>query len=165
MAKGPRQRTSFRRRESGETDYRRRLKLLRSREMRAVVRVSNTRVTCQLVDWKSDGDRVILSCTGSDLVKRHGWPEDMSQKSVPASYLTGYALGKAAVTAGHDSAVLDIGLSASTSGSRVLQPSKEWSMRVWKFHMVMRYSPLMSESKETISMIKSQRVLNPLARK
>ncbi|MGB1818072.1 MAG: hypothetical protein ACPHK2_00475 [Candidatus Poseidoniaceae archaeon] len=38
MAKGPRQRTSFRRRESGETDYRRRLKLLRSREMRAVVR-------------------------------------------------------------------------------------------------------------------------------
>ncbi|MBR60433.1 MAG: 50S ribosomal protein L18 [Euryarchaeota archaeon] len=124
MAKGPRQRTSFRRRESGETDYRRRLKLLRSREMRAVVRVSNTRVTCQLVDWKSDGDRVILSCTGSDLVKRHGWPEDMSQKSVPASYLTGYALGKAAVTAGHDSAVLDIGLSASTSGSRVFAALK-----------------------------------------
>ena len=124
MAKGPRQRTSFRRRESGETDYRRRLKLLRSREMRAVVRVSNTRITCQLVDWKSDGDRVILSCTGSDLVKRHGWPEDMSQKSVPASYLTGYALGKAAVTAGHDSAVLDIGLSASTSGSRVFAALK-----------------------------------------
>ena len=36
MAKGPRQRTSFRRRESGETDYRRRIKLLRSREMRRV---------------------------------------------------------------------------------------------------------------------------------
>ena len=87
MAKGPRQRTSFRRRESGETDYRRRLKLLRSREMRSR-NVSNTRITCQLVDWKSATE--LFSHTGSDL-KGHGWPEDMSQKSVPASYLTGYA--------------------------------------------------------------------------
>ena len=48
----------------------------------------------------------------------------MSQKSVPASYLVGYALGKAAITAGHNSAVLDIGLSASTSGSRVFAALK-----------------------------------------
>ena len=101
----------------------------------------------------------LFSCTGSDLVKRHGWPENESEKSVPASYLTGYALGKAAVTAGHDSAVLDIGLSTKyVPVPEFLQPSKEWSMLVWKFHMVMRYSLPMSESKETISMIKSQRV-------
>ena len=51
MAHGPRQRNRFRRRMKGLTDYRRRLKLLKSRKSRAVVRVSNTRTTCQLVDW------------------------------------------------------------------------------------------------------------------
>ncbi len=43
----------------------------------------------------------------------------MSKKSVPASYLVGFALGKAAIAAGHEDAVLDIGLAASTRGSRV----------------------------------------------
>ena len=43
----------------------------------------------------------------------------MSKKSVPASYLVGYALGKAALAAGHEDAVLDIGLAASTPGGRV----------------------------------------------
>ena len=39
MASGPRQRNQYRRRRSGETDYRRRLKLLKSGECRAVVRI------------------------------------------------------------------------------------------------------------------------------
>jgi large subunit ribosomal protein L18 len=53
------------------------------------------------------------------LVKKFSWPEAMSKKSVPASYLVGFALGKAAIAAGHEDAVLDIGLAASTPGSRV----------------------------------------------
>ncbi|MGB2507300.1 MAG: hypothetical protein ACPIFP_06215, partial [Candidatus Poseidoniaceae archaeon] len=57
--------------------------------------------------------------TGSDLTSRYGWPADLSKKSVPASYLVGFALGKAALAAGHDEAVLDIGLAASTPGNRV----------------------------------------------
>ena len=119
MAQGPRQRNQFRRRKSGETDYRRRLKLLKSGNARAVVRVSNTRTTCQLVTWKVDGDKVELSATGDDLISRFGWPESNSRKNLPASYLVGYALGKSALAAGHDQAVLDIGLAASTPGSRV----------------------------------------------
>ena len=55
MANGPRQRNQFRRRRSGETDYRRRLKLLKSGISRAVVRISNTRVVCQVVSWERDG--------------------------------------------------------------------------------------------------------------
>ena len=51
MASGPRQRNQYRRRRSGETDYRRRLKLLKSGNARAVVRVSNTRVVCQVISW------------------------------------------------------------------------------------------------------------------
>ncbi|MAY13684.1 MAG: 50S ribosomal protein L18 [Euryarchaeota archaeon] len=124
MAQGPRQRNQFRRRKSGETDYRRRLKLLKSGNARAVVRVSNTRTTCQLVTWKVDGDKVELSATGDDLISRFGWPESNSRKNLPASYLVGYALGKSALAAGHDQAVLDIGLAASTPGSRVFAALK-----------------------------------------
>ena len=116
---GNNRRSIFRRRKAGLTDYRRRLKLLRGRKPRAVVRVSNTRTTCQLVTWAADGDLVSVTMTGSDLVKKYGWPSEQSLKSVPASYLVGYAMGKAAVAAGSPNAVLDIGLAASTRGGRV----------------------------------------------
>ena len=124
MAQGPRQRNQYRRRRSGETDYRRRLKLLKSGSARAVVRVSNTRTTCQVVTWKNDGDKVELSMTGDDLVSKFGWPEGSSRKNVPASYLVGYAMGKSAISSGHDEAVLDIGLAASTVGNRVFAALK-----------------------------------------
>tara|TARA_B100000925_G_scaffold272082_1_gene235762 strand:+ start:131 stop:562 length:432 start_codon:yes stop_codon:yes gene_type:complete len=97
---------------------------LKSGNSRAVVRVSNTRVVCQVVSWKSDGDKVEVTVTGDDLVSRYGWPDSNSRKNIPASYLTGYALGKAALAAGHDEAVLDIGLAASTNGNRVFAALK-----------------------------------------
>lgn len=116
---GNRRRSVLRRRKAGLTDYRRRLRLLRSEQPRAVVRISNTRTSCQLVTWAAGGDNVAVNVTGNDLVKKFSWPDNMSKKSVPASYLVGYALGKAAIAAGHEDAVLDIGLAASTPGGRV----------------------------------------------
>lgn len=124
MAKGPRQRNQYRRRKSGETDYRRRLKLLKGGNPRAVVRISNTRVTCQVVSYEKHGDKVELTVTGDDLVSKYGWPEGQSRKNVPASYLVGYALGKSAMASGHEEAVLDIGLAASTRGNRVFAALK-----------------------------------------
>jgi large subunit ribosomal protein L18 len=62
--------------------------------------------------------------TGSDLSKKFGWPDDYSKKSVPASYLVGYAMGKAALAQGAEEAVLDIGLAASTPGNRVFSALK-----------------------------------------
>lgn len=122
--RGTRRRSIFRRRKAGLTDYRRRLKLLRGRKPRAVVRVSNSRTTCQLVDWSASGDLVKISVTGSDLSKKYGWPEDFSKKSVPASYLVGFAMGKAAIAQGAEEAILDIGLAASTPGNRVFSALK-----------------------------------------
>ena len=78
---GTRRRSVFRRRQSGQTDYHRRLKLLRGKKARAVVRVSNTRVTCQMVDWSANGDLVLATVTGSDLTKKFDWPSNLSQKS------------------------------------------------------------------------------------
>ncbi|MGY8728874.1 MAG: 50S ribosomal protein L18 [Candidatus Poseidoniales archaeon] len=122
--RGTRRRSIFRRRKAGLTDYRRRLKLLRGRKPRAVVRISNSRTTCQLVDWSVSGDLVKISVTGSELSKKYGWPEDFSKKSVPASYLVGFAMGKAALAQGAEAAVLDIGLAASSPGNRVFSALK-----------------------------------------
>ena len=122
--RGNRQRSVFRRRRAGLTDYRRRLKLLRGNKPRAVVRVSNTRHTCQLGSWEKEGDLVTATVTGSDLLKKYGWPESFSQKSVSASYLVGFAMGKAALASGTTEAVLDIGLAASTPGGRVFSALK-----------------------------------------
>ena len=119
MAHGKSQRLRFKRRRNGKTDYRRRLRMLRSGIPRAVVRVSNTQVTCQLVKFGMDGDRVLASITGKGIVDKYGWPSDASRKSVPACYVAGYALAKSAMADGHDEAILDIGLAASSPGSRV----------------------------------------------
>ena len=121
---GTRRRSVFRRRQSGQTDYHRRLKLLRGKKARAVVRVSNTRVTCQMVNWNAGGDIVLASVTGGDLSKKYDWPSEFSQKSVPACYLAGYALGKESISKGCTDAVLDIGLAGSTPGGRVFSALK-----------------------------------------
>lgn len=123
MAHGPSQRNAYRRRRTAQTDYRRRLKLLKSSKPRAVVRVSNTQVTCALARYERDGDVIVTSFAGSQL-KRHGWPEDASSKSIPACYLAGFALGKQACAKGHPDAVLDIGLASSSSGARVFAALK-----------------------------------------
>ena len=76
MAKGRNQRLRFKRRRNAETDYHRRSKMLRGGSPRAVVRVSNTQVTCQLVGYETEGDRVLASITGKSLVDSYKWPSD-----------------------------------------------------------------------------------------
>jgi len=123
MAYGKKQRNNYRRRLESKTDYHRRLRLLKSGLPRAVVRVSNTQTTCQLTNYSKEGDKVVTSITGADLQK-YGYPNDASKKSIPASYLTGFALGKKAASSGITEAVLDIGLSTASSGSRVFSALK-----------------------------------------
>ena len=118
MAHGKSQRLRFKRRRNGKTDYRRRLRMLRGGVPRAIVRVSNTQVVCQLAQFDPEGARIVASVSGSNLTT-YGWPAGASTKSIPACYVAGYALGKSALSAGHDSAILDIGLAASSPGNRI----------------------------------------------
>jgi large subunit ribosomal protein L18 len=67
MAKGKNQRLRFKRRRNSETDYHRRSRMLRSGIPRAVVRVSNNQVTCQLVGYEKGGDKILASVTGRRL--------------------------------------------------------------------------------------------------
>tara|TARA_B100000579_G_scaffold340721_1_gene292400 strand:+ start:144 stop:656 length:513 start_codon:yes stop_codon:yes gene_type:complete len=124
MAQGKRQRRRYKRRTTGQTDYHRRLKLLRGGVPRAVVRVTNTQVICQLINYDADGDQVISAVDGKSLRNNYAWPSKVSTKSVPAAYCTGYALAKQVQKSGHDEAVLDIGLAASTPGNRVFAALK-----------------------------------------
>ena len=124
MAYGKSQRLRPKRRRQGKTDYHRRLRLLRSGAPRAVVRVSNTQVISQLVSYNPGGDAILHSVNGKSLTDSCAWPEDASKKSIPACYVAGYALGKKAVSAGNHEAVLDIGLAASSPGSRVFSALK-----------------------------------------
>ena len=98
--------------------------LRRSGAPRAVVRVSNTQVICQLVSYNPGGDAILHSVNGKSLTDSCAGPEDASKKSIPACYVAGYALGKKAVSAGNHEAGLDIGLAASSPGSRVFSALK-----------------------------------------
>ena len=124
MAHGRKQRRRYKRRSTGQTDYHRRLKLLRGGTPRAVVRITNTQIICQLVSYQSEGDQVISAADGKSLRSKYAWPSKASTKSVPAAYCTGYALAKQVQKSGHDEAVLDIGLAASTPGNRVFAALK-----------------------------------------
>ena len=86
MAHGKRQRLKFKRRRIGETDYRRRMKLLRGGELRAVVRISNTQTTCQLIEFDSGGDNVLSSINGKTLVDKYDWPLDINVRTIGEEY-------------------------------------------------------------------------------
>ncbi len=124
MAKGKNQRLRFKRRRNAKTDYQRRMKMLRGEVPRAVVRISNTQVTCQIVDFEPYGDKILNSVNGNTLVEKFKRPKQASRKSIPACYLAGLALGNMAVSSGTKEAVLDLGLASSTRGNRIYSALK-----------------------------------------
>ncbi|MEK6899538.1 MAG: 50S ribosomal protein L18 [Nanoarchaeota archaeon] len=98
----------YRRKRELKTRYSKRLKLLLSGKKRVVVRLTNTRVIAQLVEFTPKGDKVLLGVDSSAL-KQFGWT--YSAKSIPAAYLTGLSLGvKAKEKKINEEVVLDTGL-------------------------------------------------------
>jgi large subunit ribosomal protein L18 len=117
MSTGPRYRVHFRRRREGKTDYRVRLRLLKSGTPRAVVRFSGRRVRVAIVEYDPIGDRVVASAESAELA-RVGFPAS-SFASTPAAYLTAYLAGLRSKSAGAESAVLDTGIRHPTEGGRL----------------------------------------------
>ncbi len=116
MGKGPRYRVPFRRRRRGETDYRRRLALLKGGKPRAVVRKTPANTTVQFISYKEDGDQVVVSAISKELA-RFSW--EAPTGNLPSAYLTGYLAGRRALAAGVKEAVLDLGLHPPSKGGRV----------------------------------------------
>ncbi|MFQ5986770.1 MAG: 50S ribosomal protein L18 [Thermoplasmata archaeon] len=116
MTRGPRQHVPFRRRSRGQTNYRKRLALLRSEKPRLVVRKTLSGTIIQFVRFHPSGDEVLASATTREL-RKFDWKGHTG--NVPAAYLTGYLAGRRATAAKVKEAVPDLGLHPPTRGSRV----------------------------------------------
>lgn len=106
----------YRRKREGKTNYKRRLGLLKSEKPRLVVRISLKHATAQLINYEPAGDKILVSAHSAELSKL-GWKG--STGNLPASYLTGYLIGKKAKSKNVSEAILDLGLRTSVTGSRV----------------------------------------------
>src|SRR3989338_8341156 len=113
-------RTVRRRRLQQKTDYKSRLSLLGSEKKRLVIRKTNRYVISQIVESHIAQDKVLFGLSSKDLLS-HGWPEKLkgSLKSLPASYLTGYLLGKMAKERKISEVILDIGMHRNVHKSRI----------------------------------------------
>ncbi|MFO7872708.1 MAG: 50S ribosomal protein L18 [Candidatus Undinarchaeales archaeon] len=118
---GKRRISKFRRHKEGKTDYRKRLKLLKSRKPRLVVRRSLDQISVQVIVYGSEGDIVKSSAVSNELLDLD-WP--FAGSSIPSAYLTGYLCGLRALDNGVKKAVLDIGLYLPKAGSKLFAALK-----------------------------------------
>ncbi|HII17322.1 TPA: 50S ribosomal protein L18 [Candidatus Woesearchaeota archaeon] len=101
---------------SGKTNYRTRLRLLKSSMPRLVVRKSLKNTLAQVVEYQQVGDKVIVAADAR-MLKGFGWKG--SPGNMPSAYLVGLLVGKRAKEKGMRSMILDIGQNKSVKGSRV----------------------------------------------
>ncbi len=103
----------YRRKREGKTDYRLRLKLVKSNKPRLVLRRSKQHLITQFVEYQPDGDKVLATTTSIEL-RKFGWKTNA--RNLPAAYLTGLLCGVKAKKANISEAILDLGLNKSTTG-------------------------------------------------
>jgi large subunit ribosomal protein L18 len=109
-----------RRRRENKTDYLKRLKLLKSRKPRIVFRKTNRYLIAQYVTSKEAQDSVVFGFNSKFLIN-YGWPSEFSGslKSIPASYLLGFLVGKNIINKKLETPILDIGMLRNVKKSRI----------------------------------------------
>src|SRR3972149_5859822 len=110
----------FRRRREAKTDFDQRLALVKSGEVRIVIRRRLNNISVQFINYHRDGDKTVASSFSSEL-RKYGWT--FSNGNIPAAYLTGLLAGFKA-KAHVKTAILDAGLQTSTKGSRIYSALK-----------------------------------------
>lgn len=112
--------TLKRRRRESKTDYNIRINLLKAEVPRIIFRKSNRYIIAQYVISNEARDSIVTGVTSRILMK-HGWPKDMkgSLKSLPASYLIGFLLGKRITEKKLETPIIDIGMIRSINKNRV----------------------------------------------
>lgn len=106
----------YRRKREGKTNYKKRLRLLLSGKPRLVIRRSLRYILAQVVQYKPQGDVVLITTTSKEL-KQLGW--GYGTLNCPAAYLTGLLLAKKAKEKKILDLVVDAGLYPSTPQSRI----------------------------------------------
>lgn len=112
--------TLKRRRKENRTDYANRLKLLKSEKPRVVFRKTNRYIIAQYVTSENAQDKIEMGANSKQLMK-YGWPKEFagSLKSISASYLTGFLIGKKIIHEKKETPIVDIGMIRNLHGSKV----------------------------------------------
>ncbi len=105
----------LKRRQKGITDYGKRYKLLKSGQVRAVVRKSDSGLMIQFTEYIPESDHVIVTVTDKSVKKEYG----VSGNNIQIFYLAGYLAGKKALAKGIDTAVMDTGRYIFIHGGRI----------------------------------------------
>jgi len=103
--------TLKKRRKTGKTDYLKRIKLLKSKSSRIVCRRTNKYIIAQYVTSKQAQDKIEFGVNSKKLLS-YGWPEEFkgSLKSITASYLTGFLMGKKISEKKLETPIVDFGM-------------------------------------------------------
>lgn len=110
MAKNQNYTVVYKRKRNGKTDYKNRLKLVMSNKPRVVIRKSNKHVLLQVIEYKKEGDTVLVSAHSRELAKL-GWK--CGTGNISSAYLIGMVLGKKMKSKNISEAVVDLGLQTS----------------------------------------------------
>lgn len=111
----------YRRKREGRTNYRLRLKLLKSEKLRLVVRKSLKNILVQAVEYHENGDKTLLTVNSKEL-EQYGW--NGYRRNVPAAYLVGYLFGIKAKKMKLNNLILDKGLYVSRKGTVIYSALK-----------------------------------------
>jgi len=113
-------RTLRKRRQSNKTDYKRRLRLLKSHGPRIVFRKTNRYITAQYVKSHEAKD-IVEESVSSKLLLNYGWPKksEGSLKSIPASYLLGLLIGKIVLEKKKEQPICDTGMIRKTDKNKI----------------------------------------------
>ncbi len=114
MKASPTYAVPYRRKRIGKTDYKTRLRLLKSGETRLVIRRSLKNIWLQVIEFSPAGDKILVTAHSREL-KKLGWKGALN--NLPAAYLCGMLLAKKAKAKKISKAMLDIGLSVSVKGA------------------------------------------------
>jgi len=98
-----------RRRREAKTDYLKRIKLLKSGSPRVIFRKTNKYIIAQYVKSKEAQDKIEMGVNSKHLTK-YGWPKQGNLKSMPASYLTGFLMGKKIIKDKKETPIVDFGM-------------------------------------------------------
>ena len=103
--------TVRKRRKQSKTNYLKRIKLLKSRKPRVVFRKTNRYIIAQYIISKEARDSVKIGVNSKVLLK-YGWPKEKigGLKSLSASYLIGYLMGKRILKNKLQEPIIDFGM-------------------------------------------------------
>jgi len=113
-------RVQKRRRREGKTDYANRIRMLKGESPRIVFRRTNRYIITEYVTSREAQDKIVIGITSKKL-KEFGWPSEFegSLKSIPASYLTGFLMGKEIAKKKLATPIVDVGMIRTISKNKV----------------------------------------------